>query len=159
MIPTRAGRLIGAVCLVVALGAGKQAWAGCQPTWGVRLSSPQIVSGSVGLLIGPMEPPQPPPPGTHLPNGLLLAIEPGLGGGKISAGYAKGLLPYAAGGIKVSALRTWGHPIFADRKQTYVGLEAEASFFIKLSVGLMRRVGGDSSRRRLMLTGGIGLGF
>jgi hypothetical protein len=133
--------------------------AGCEPTWGVRLSSPQIVSASGGILIGKLEPDQPPPPGSFLPHGLILQVEPGLGGGKVSVGYAKGLLPYAAGGVKLSALRTWGHPLWAEPRATYVGLEAEAAFFIQLSVGLLKRVGGNTASPGLIVTGGIGLGF
>jgi hypothetical protein len=148
-----------ALVLLLAFGAGREAAAGCQPTWGVRLSTPQIVSASAGVLIGQLDPPQPPPPGTHLPSGFLLQLEPGLGGGKLSAGYGIGLLPYAAAGLKLSALRTWGHPLFAKPNQTYLGIEAEATFFVKLSLGVMRRVRGDNSTARVIVTGGIGLGF
>jgi hypothetical protein len=135
----RYGRLayvLAPLTVLLAFAAAGEAQAGCQPTWGVRLSTPQIVSASAGL-----------------------QIEPGLAGGKVSAGYAIGLLPYAGAGLKLSALRTWGHPLVAKPRQTYVGIEAEATFFIKFSVGVMRRVGGEYSPHRLMLTGGIGLGF
>jgi hypothetical protein len=158
----RYGRLayvLAPLTVLLAFAAAGEAQAGCQPTWGVRLSTPQIVSASAGLLIGQIDAPEPPPPGSHLPSGLFLQIEPGLAGGKVSAGYAIGLLPYAGAGLKLSALRTWGHPLVAKPRQTYVGIEAEATFFIKFSVGVMRRVGGEYSPHRLMLTGGIGLGF
>jgi hypothetical protein len=158
----RYGRVAGAIGLaglLLALLGADPAQAGCEPTWGVRFSTPQIVSASAGVLIGQIDAPEPPPPGTFLPHGLLLQIEPGLGGGKLSVGYATGLLPYAAGGLKLSALRTWGHPLVAKPHATYVGIEAEASFFIKLSVGVMRRVGGNPASSRTMLTGGIGLAF
>jgi hypothetical protein len=132
---------------------------GVQPTWGVRLGNPQIVSASVGILVGEIDPKEPPATGTQLPTGLLVQIEPGLGGGKASIGYAKGLLPYAAAGVKVSLLRTWGHPLFAEPRRTYLGVEGEATFFIKLSVGVLRRVAGEGDSGRWMVTGGIGLGF
>jgi hypothetical protein len=160
-VPSRQ-TLAVAVAVVVGVGAFGQrpSWAasGVEPTWSARLSSPQIVSASFGLLIGEIEPRQPPASGTHLPHGLLLQVEPGLGGGKASVGYVKGLLPYAAGGLKASVLRTWGHPVFADRHQTYLGVEGEAAFFINLSLGVMRRVAGPGTGR-WMLTGGVGLGF
>jgi len=158
----RYGRVAGSIglagLLLAVLGAAP-VQAGCQPTWGLRFGTPQIVSASAGLLIGKIDAPEPPPPGTFLPRGLLLQIEPGLGGGKLSAGYASGLLPYAGYGIKLSALRTWGHPWVAKPRASYLGIEADASFFVKFSVGVMRRVGGDPASSGTMLTGGIGLAF
>ena len=150
---------VGLAGLLLSLAGVAPAQAGCEPTWGVRLSTPQIVSASAGVLIGEIDAPEPPPPGTHLPHGMLLQVEPGLAGGKLSVGYAKGLLPYAAGGLKLSALRTWGHPLVAKPRATYVGIEAEATFFVKFSVGVMRRVGGNPASSRTMVTGGIGIGF
>ena len=148
---------LAASCAVLAPCASQAT--GIQPTWSVRLSNPQIASASVGVLVGEIESETPPASGTQLPSGLLLQLEPGLGGGKASIGYAKGLLPYAAGGVKLSVLRTWGHPLFADPRRTYVGIEGEASFFIQLSVGVMRRVAGDGNSGRWLVTGGVGLGF
>jgi hypothetical protein len=140
--------------------AGPAAYAGILPTWGVRASTPQIVSASGGLLIGEIDPAEPPADGTtHLPHGLLLQVEPGLGGGKLSVGYAKGLLPYAGFGLKLSALRTWGNPLWAEPHATYLGVEADASFFIKLSLGLMKRVGGNRESRDVLVTAGVGLAF
>lgn len=150
---------VGLAVFLLAALCPAPAQAGCEPTWGVRFSTPQIVSASAGILIGEIDAPEPAPKGTFLPHGLLLQVEPGLGGGKVSAGYAKGLLPYAAGGLKLAVLRTWGHPLVAKPHATYMGVEAEASFFIKLSVGLMRRVGGNPASSRTMVTGGIGLAF
>ena len=149
---------VGLAVLLAVVAVGP-AQAGCQPTWGLRLSTPQIVSASAGVLIGEIDAPEPPPPGTYLPHGLILQVEPGLAGGKLSAGYAKGLLPYAGAGIKLAVLRTWGHPLVAKPRATYLGIEAEASFFIKFSIGLMQRVGGNPASSRTMLTGGVGLAF
>jgi hypothetical protein len=129
-----------------------------EPTWGVRLSSPQILSASAGVLIGEIERPAKAGQRMHIPHGLLVQIEPGLGGGKARLGYAMGLLPYAAGGGKASVLRTWGHPLWTEAGRTYLGVEAEASFFIKLSLGLMTRVAGPSGGR-VLVTGGVGLAF
>jgi hypothetical protein len=130
-------------------------------TWGARLSSPQIFSASLGVLIGRIDPPQDDSDdgGTHLPTGVLIQIEPGLGGGKFSLGVAKGLLPMAGAGIKASIMRTWGHPLFTEPRQTYVGVEVDATFFIKLSLGGMARLRGNETAPRLILTGGVGLGF
>jgi len=147
------------IMLLLMVGRSSSA-AEWEPTWGVRLSSPQWISASGGILIGQIErPADADPKKTHLPHGLLLQIEPGLGGGKLSVGYATGLLPYAAGGVKASLLRTWGKPLFADPNCTYVGLEAEASFFIKFGVGVMARVAGAEDSPKILVTGGIGLAF
>ena len=39
------------------------------------------------------------------------------------------------------------------------GVEVDATFFIKLSLGVMTRVAGDEPAPRVLLTVGIGLGF
>ncbi len=150
-----ASALVVAVCLMFAGPAQATEW---EPTWGVRVSSPQILSASVGVLVGSIE--RPPDAGNqmHIPHGLLIQVEPGLGGGKASLGYATGLLPYAAAGVKASVLRTWGRPLWTEPGRTYVGLEAEASFFVKLSLGVLARVAGPSGGR-VLVTGGVGLAF
>ncbi len=156
-MPSR--RLCIPALLVFGALAGRVGAADVEPTWAVRFGTPQIASASVGLLVGKIEPRQPPATGTQLPSGLLLQIEPGLGGAKASLGYAKGLLPYAAGGIKVSILRTWGHPAFTHARQTYVGVEGQAAFFVSLNLGVLRRVGGTGEAPHWLVTGGVGLGF
>jgi hypothetical protein len=128
-------------------------------TWSVRLSTPQVASASVGLLLGEIDPPPDFKGESHLPHGLLMQVEPGCGGGKLSLGYAKGLLPHAGGGVKLSLLRTWGKPWFTDPRQTYLGVEADASFFVKLSLGILVRVNKDEHAPGFLLTGDIGLGF
>src|SRR5262245_6759798 len=94
--------------------------AGSMFTWGVQLSTPQVVSASGGIVIGrvsapPRPPDAPPPKKMHIPSGLLLQLEPGLGGGKLAAGFVKGLPPVAAGGLKVFYLRTWVAPLWAEK--------------------------------------------
>lgn len=144
---------------MVCLGSGPAYAVDAIGTWGVRLSSPQIFSASAGLLIGAIDPPADDSNETHIPNGVLIQIEPGVGGGRLSLGLAKGLLPMAGAGVKASILRTWGKPLFTEPNQTYAGVEMDASFFIKLSLGAMARLGGSESAPRLIVTGGIGLGF
>jgi hypothetical protein len=156
-----AGPLVTSLALALfLLAAPNIARAGCEGTWGVSVSYPQVVSASAGLLVGEIEPRQPPPKGsTFLPKGLLLQAEPGLGGGKLAVGYAKGLLPYAAGGVKATVLRTWGHPWGVPTGKTYLGVEADASFFVRLSLGALWRTGDHDGSSRFLLTGGLGLGF
>jgi hypothetical protein len=147
---------------VTVLLVGSSVQAGVMWSWGARISTPQILSGSGSLILGridaPARPPDAPPPTRmHIPTGLLLQAEPGLGGGKVGVGFAKGLPPVAAGGVKAFYLRTWGHPLWADKNRDYVGVEADATLFMNLRVGVMRSVG--EGRRDTALTAGIGVGF
>jgi hypothetical protein len=93
----------------------------------------------------------------HIPSGLFLQVEPGVGGGKVGLGFAKGLPPVAAAGLQAFALRTWGQPLWGTANRTYVGLEADFTLFLKLSLGVMRRV--DRGPHDTRVTGGIGVGF
>ena len=158
MFAARRRQAFAFMIVLLLVSVGRAQAAGWEPTWGVRISSPQIVSASFGVLVGQIERPANAGNRSHLPHGLLIQVEPGLGGGKASLGYAMGLLPYAAGGVKASVLRTWGHPLLTEPGRTYVGVEAEASFFIKLSLGVMARVAGPSGGR-VLVTGGVGLAF
>jgi hypothetical protein len=154
---------LGSSVLFVALAAlSTPAQAGSMWTWGGRLSSPQLLSVSGGLLIGPVDAPPrpadaPPPKRMHMPSGLLLQVEPGIGGGKVGLGFAKGLPPVAAGGLQAFYLRTWGQPLWNEKGRDYVGLELDATLFAKLSIGVMRRV--DAGQHDTKITGGLGFGF
>jgi hypothetical protein len=131
-------------------------------TWGGRLSTPQILSASYGLFIGPLDAPAQ-PPGTppretmYIPRGLILQVEPGIGGGKVGVGFAKGVLNVGGAGVQAFYLRTWGKPIFVDKNRSYAGIQADATLFLKLSVGVMRSI--DDGPRDTAFTGGIGFGF
>jgi hypothetical protein len=151
---------IGTALALAALAASAEA--GIMTTYGGRLSAPQIVSGSYGVLIGPLDAPPrpegaPPPEKMFIPHGLLLQVEPGIGGGKIGVGYAKGLLNVGGAGVKAFYMRTWGRPVFVERNRSYAGVEADATLFLKLSVGVMRSI--DDGPRDTAFTGGIGFGF
>jgi hypothetical protein len=151
-----------APALLLALAASAPAHAGAIWTWGGRISSPQLLSISTGFLIGPVDAPPrapdaPPPKRMYIPHGLLVQIEPGIGGGKVGVGFAKGVPPVAAGGIQAFYLRTWGQPLWNETGRSYVGVELDATLFAKLSVGVMRRVDGNVHDTKI--TGGIGIGF
>ncbi len=145
--------------LTLLLLARHPAEAGVQPTWNIRLSTPQIASASLGVVVGSIDPPDPPPPNSHLSHGFLLQVEPGLAGGKVTLGYARGLFPYAAAGIKAALLRTWGHPAFTEPRQTYAGVEIEAAFFVNVDLGVLWRVAGEGNAPHVIVTAGLGLGF
>lgn len=151
-----------AAAVVLAAAAVPRAEAGIDTTWGGRLSTPQILSASWGVLIGPLDAPAlppgaPPRESMYIPRGLLLQLEPGIGGGKLGIGFAKGVLNVGGAGVKAFYMRTWGPSVWAEKNRSYVGVEADATLFLKLSVGVMRSVGGGP--RDTAFTGGIGFGF
>jgi hypothetical protein len=84
-------------------------------------------------------------------------VEPGLGGGKASLGWANsnGLFGVA---VKGTALRTWGKTWGTESGVTYLGPEAEFAMFGRLSVGWLWRVG-SSSGKTSMFAWGVGIGF
>ena len=98
--------------------------------------------------------------------GWFVQAQPGLGGGKVSAGVAlvapsdQVYLPAFAGlGIKASLLRTWGTPRDARSGRTLVGPELDLTIaYAKLSAGWMWRLG-EGDGRRGQFTWGLGLGF
>ena len=154
---TRTLSFFAVVCALAAPGHAGTMW-----SWGARVSSPQLVSVSGGVLIGRVDAPPrpadaPPPKKMHIPSGLFLQVEPGIGGGKVGLGFAKGLPPVVAGGLQAFYLRTWGEPLWNDTGRSYVGLQLDATLFAKLSLGVMRRV--DSGGNDTKITGGIGVGF
>ena len=150
------------IFLAVVCASGGTAQAGSMLSWGARISSPQLFSVSGGILIGRTDAPPrpadaPPPEKMHIPSGLFLQAEPGVGGGKIGLGFAKGLPPVVAGGVQAFYLRTWGQPLWNETGRSYVGLQLDATLFAKLSIGVMKRV--DSGGDDVKITGGLGIGF
>jgi hypothetical protein len=145
-------------------------------TMSVRLSAPQIISASWGVVFGTKkcmvrgdikE-------DCYL-DGLLMQIEPGLGGLKGSVGIAKissapealrGMmeLPISAMDLKASAFRTWDLSTlaatgpFSAAAQTYAGLEGDINVsMVKFSLGLLKKL--DGGGPDWLLTGGVGYGF
>jgi len=102
--------------------------------------------------------------------GFFAELEPGLGGGKLSLGWARvggttdrsgSLLGagYIGTAYKLTVLRTWGDHGWAEGGRTYAGVElgvpvAQAN----VGIGLLYRVDGDDEGR-WMVIGGAGWGF
>jgi len=131
---------------------------GVAPVWGVSAGQAQLISASIGIVVG-MEPKA----GSfrcgnaYWLDGVLLQVDAGLGGGKASVGLATSNPPYGMA-IKASALRTWSRAWGATPDNTYVGLEAELVASVSLSLGYMRRVSGSGGPANL-LTWGFGFGL
>jgi hypothetical protein len=136
--------------------------AGAEFTYGGRISTPQLVSASFGYLIGPLDAPprapgDPEPTKMYMPRGLLVQVEPGVGGGKVGLGFAKGLLNVGGAGAQAFYMRTWGQPLWGTKNRSYAGLEVDATLFLKVSLGVMRSI--DPGPRDTAFTGGLGFGF
>jgi len=136
---------------------------------GLHFTYPQVVSASIAV----MATSQPRSYDCTTPcdfHGVFAELEPGLGGGKLSLGWARvtgetnrsGSFMKAAfigAAYKLTVLRTWGDIGWVEGGRTYAGIEfglpvARAN----LGIGLLYRVdSGDGGR--WLLTGGAGWGF
>ena len=136
---------------------------------GLHVTYPQVVSASIAV----MPTSQPRSYDCTTPcdfRGPFAGFEPGLGGGKLSVGWARvtgktnrGGSLLSAGFIgtayKLTVLRTWGDQGWVEKGRTYAGFEfgvpvAQAN----VGIGLLYRVDhGDGGR--WLVTGGAGWGF
>lgn len=124
---------------------------------GGQVTTPQQLSVSVGTIISVK--------GSGFESGhhgsegegILLQIEPGLGGlkGPLGYGFVGGVV---TGSARLSVLRTWGDPWGADGDETYLGPEVTATYIVKMGVGALYRVSGDQ-RNDWILTASLGVGF
>ena len=102
--------------------------------------------------------------------GPFVELEPGLGGGKLSIGWARvtgntnrkgGFLKagFIGAVYKVTVLKTWGDDGWVEGGRTYAGFELGLPVArANLGLGLLYRVdGGDGGR--WLVTGGAGWGF
>ncbi len=144
---------------LLAAGLTLPARAAMRPTWGVEAGSPQRVTATLGLLLGDAR-----GDGFELGRRVwLVQVQPGLGGGRISLGFApfaagsSGLL-FAGAAVKATVLRTWGDPAGVPGGRTYAGVSLDAAWVVKGSLGVMRRLGGGGPRDTLV-TFGIGIGL
>ena len=136
---------------------------------GAYVTYPQVVSASVALMLTS----QPASYDCTTPcdfRGPFVELEPGLGGGKLSVGWARvtgntnrrgSFITAAFIGLayKVTVLQTWGVYGWVESGRTYAGLElglpvAQAS----VGLGLLYRVDHGTGGRWLV-TGGAGWGF
>ncbi|MEK7690338.1 MAG: hypothetical protein AAB425_04885 [Bdellovibrionota bacterium] len=138
-------------------------------TWSIRVSTPQALSASLGIIIGPSECDE---IQICSPRGLLIQVEPGIAGGKLSIGYASvgGLAlwkswllsaPLTGFDVKASLLNVWNaHSIGGDPGNLYAGVEGDFGFFmLKFSLGVFYRVFGPEATSDWIVSAGAGLGF
>jgi hypothetical protein len=136
----------------------------------VRLSVPQRVSGSVGL-IGSRQPAGFDCSTVCKHRGPLLQIEPGVAGGQLSAGYAVVMGELGdndrflskvcvAWGLKAALMRTWGDASLSPSEQTLLGVEGDFTVIgINFSLGLFRSIEPSDIDDPWLVGGGLGWGF
>jgi len=136
---------------------------------GLHISYPILVSASLAVMLTS----QPESYDCRTPcdfRGPFVELEPGLGGGKLSVGWARvtgktnrngSLLKaaFAGAAYKATVLRTWGDRGNVEGGRTYAGLEFGLPIVqLNLGLGLLYRVdGGDDGQ--WMVVGGAGWGF
>ena len=132
------------------------------PTLAAGVSGPLIVSASAGLILGsdrsaPDECPS--------PRGLLLQGEVGVAGVKAGLGPVftycyTALGSLGAGALQATYLRTWGNPLGTDPDLDYAGGELRLGLIDwRVTLGLMKRVGGEDVGANWLFTWGIARGF
>ena len=160
-------RLAPILTLLAALSA-PAAFAEVEPAFNAELGGPQKLSANLGFRVATGTPEQ-----RGIGRGFVFQVQPGLAGGSLNAGWmptsfaAQGTQAIGVG-LKARLLRTWGSPWGADPRRTYAGVEAAAVIGVKLSIGVLWRLGsagggsagaGSAGGRRSVLTWGAGIGF
>lgn len=130
-----------------------------EPAFNVELGGPLVLSANAGIRI---------PVGGLLGkgygHGLLLQVQPGVGGGAVNLGWvpvsfaAQGTQAIAVG-VKAKVLRTWGSPWGTEPGRTYGGFELAVAVGAKLSVGYLWKVDSGGAGRDRLFTWGVGIGF
>jgi hypothetical protein len=129
-----------------------------EPAFNVEFGSPLWLSANAGIRIpiGGLL-------GKGYGHGLLLQVQPGIGGGAVNLGWvpvsfaAQGTQAIAVG-VKARLLRTWGSPWGTEPGRTYGGFEIAAAVGVKLSVGYLWKVD-DGPGDDHVFTWGVGIGM
>jgi hypothetical protein len=148
------------------LDSGKSASGGSfsRFTWSVRGSVPLLASASAGVFF-PLALDE--ETGLDFGPAILFQVEGGYGGGKASVGWAGVSNDYHGGAfgkvfgldVKASVLRAWNKPRGDFQSgEVYGGIELDAHYILKFSVGVMKQLTGHSVSS-WNLTAGAGFGF
>ncbi len=141
---------------VSAVDGGLLEWS---PTVGVKVTTPQKLSVSIGFCSIPWN---------SLwggDSGMVLRLEPGLAGGKVHLGirsaFSMVFIPITSVDICGSLMYTWNNPWNGlENEQTYTGIEVRGGFHLFiLSAGIYRHVSGVDTDHDWIFSGGAGLGF
>jgi hypothetical protein len=129
-----------------------------EPAFNVEFGSPLWLSGNAGIRVplGGLL-------GKGYGHGLLLQLQPGIGGGALNLGWvpasfaAQGTQAIAVG-VKARLLWTWGSPWGTEAGRTYGGFEVAVAVGVKLSVGLLWKLDAGEGDDHIV-TWGVGLGM
>ncbi|HEY6553506.1 MAG TPA: hypothetical protein VI669_09130 [Vicinamibacteria bacterium] len=143
--------------LLVLVAVASPAAAGVEPALSAELGSPLRLSANLGVWIGSTK------DGPGMGRGFLLQVQPGIGGGALNVGFTPVALPgFGTQGVGVAVkarlLRSWGKPWAIEPNQTFAGLEFEAAWIVKVSLGVLQRVGSGPGKATVF-TWSIGVGL
>ena len=129
-----------------------------EPALSAEWGSPLRLSANLGVRIGSASPEQ---PGTG--RGLLLQLQPGLGGGAVNVGWTPFSLSawgtQAVGvAVKARVVRSWGSPAAIEPKQTFGGAEVDLAWIVKVSFGVLQRLGSGTGKATVF-TWSVGIGL
>jgi hypothetical protein len=153
-VTKRAGLAIVAFLLVAA-----PARAEVEPALSAEVGRPLKLSANVGVWVGHVG-----EDGAEQGRGFLLQAQPGLGGIAVNLGWTPIALPawgtQAVGFvIKARYLRTWDEPWGGlEPGQDYVGGELALAWIVKLSAGVLTRVGSGEGKDTVF-TWSVGVGL
>lgn len=156
MVRKRSGWALLALLLLVAPASAE-----VEPALSAEIGSPLKLSANLGLRVGlggtgPDDP--------EVGHGLLLQAQPGLGGIAFNVGWTPVALPawgtQAVGfAVKARYLRSWGDPWGGlEPDQDYLGGEVVLAWIVKVSAGVLTRVGSGSGKKTIF-TWSIGVGI
>jgi hypothetical protein len=126
-----------------------------EPALNVEVGSPLWLSANLGIRV--------PLGASGYGRGLLLQVQPGIGGGALNLGfvpvsfYAQGTQAIALG-VKARLLRTWGSPWGTKPGRTYAGFEAGVAVGVKLAAGVLWKIDSGAGGERIF-TWSVGLGM
>jgi hypothetical protein len=130
-----------------------------EPALSAEVGSPLKLSANVGVWVGHVG-----EDGAEQGRGFLLQAQPGLGGIAVNLGWTPIALPawgtQAVGFvIKARYLRTWDEPWGGlEPGQDYVGGELALAWIVKLSAGVLTRVGSGEGKDTVF-TWSVGVGL
>ena len=167
-VPTAVGALALTPLIATADASADSVTASPTSSWttrgsiGARYTHPQRVAASFTAMR------LHDPDSGDIPAGWFVQVEPGTGGGKLSAGWClfgatdaePVTVPLVAVGLKGSVLYTWGSPLGAPSGETFIGPEFDFSLLlVKVSVGYLWPVGSSGQNLAGVVTWGVGMGF
>jgi len=143
--------------LLLLVAFASPASAGVEPAFSAEVGSPLRLSANLGVWVGSTK------DGPGMGRGLLLQVQPGLGGVAFNVGFTPIALPgFGTQGVgvamKARLLRSWGKPWAIEPNQTFAGVEVEAAWIVKVSIGVLQRVGSGPGKATVF-TWSVGVGL